>query len=89
MLRLRTIEGVEEWEYRGCSYMDFDPIRARLEEFAKKGWAVEEHGRWHLTAEGFLLSNQLIGDLLERQEESRLETLLPRAREYFVEEREG
>ena len=83
MLRLRTCEGVEEWEYRGCSYMDFAPIRTRLEEFARKGWAVEEGGRWHLTPEGFLLSNQLIGDLLERQEESRLETLIPRAREFF------
>ena len=89
MLRLRTIEGVEEWEYRGCSYMDFSPIQARLELFAKQGWAVEEHGRWHLTAEGFLLSNQLIGDLLERQEESHLETLLPRAREHFVGEQEN
>ena len=83
MLRLRTVEGVEEWEYRGCSYMDFAPIEARLQAFAARNWAVKENGRWHFTPEGFLLSNQLIGDLLERQEESRLDTLLPRAREHF------
>ena len=89
MLRLRTVEGVEEWEYRGGYYMDFSPIEARLEEFAKRGWAVKEQGRWHLTPEGFLVSNQLIGDLLQRQEESRLDTLLPRAREHFNGEKEG
>ena len=89
MLRLRTVGGVEEWEYRGCSYMDFAPIEARLEEFAKQGWAVKEAGRWHLTPEGFLVSNQLIGDLLQRQEESHLDTLLPRAREYFNGEKEN
>ena len=83
MLRLRTVAGIEEWEYRGCSYMDFAPIQARLEEFARQGWAVQEGGRWRLTPEGFLLSNQLIGDLLQRQEESTLSTLLPRARERF------
>ena len=88
MLRLRTVEGVEEWEYRGCSYMDFAPIEARLIEFSKQGWAAKENGRWRLTPEGFLVSNQLIGDLLQRQEESRLDTLLPRAREYFNGEKE-
>ena len=88
MLRLRTVEGVEEWEYRGCSYMDFAPIEARLQEFAAKNWAVKEKGRWHFTPEGFLLSNLLIGDLLERQEESRLDTLLSRAREHFNGEKE-
>lgn len=87
MLRLRTVEGVEEWEYRGSSHMDFTPIQTRLEEFAKHGWAVKEQGRWHFTPEGFLLSNQLIGDLLQRQEQSSLDTLLPRAREHFNEEK--
>ena len=88
MLRVRNVEGVEEWEYRGCSYMDFAPIEARLQEFAAKNWAVKEKGRWHFTPEGFLLSNLLIGDLLERQEESRLDTLLSRAREHFNGEKE-
>ena len=84
MLRLRTARGVEEWEYRGAYFMDFGPIQARLQEFAAEGWAERTlEGRWRLTPKGFLLSNQLIGDLLERQEQSTLADLLPRARERF------
>ncbi len=83
MLRLRTVRGVEEWEYQGTYHMDFTPIEARLREFAQRGWAVEENGRWHFTPEGFLVSNQLIGDLLDRQEESCLSTMLPKAKARF------
>lgn len=83
MLRLRTVEGVEEWEYQNCSYMDFTPIEERLREFAAQGWAVQENGRWHFTPKGFLVSNQLIGDLLDRQRESSLSTMLPKARAHF------
>ena len=90
MLRLRTARGIEEWEYRSAYFMDFAPIEQRLRVFAAQGWA--EHtveGRWRLTPRGFLLSNQLIGDLLERQEQATLSTLLPRAREQFGTRREG
>ena len=40
-------------------------------------------GRWRLTPKGFLVSNQLIGDLLERQEKARLASLLPRVQEKY------
>ena len=84
MLRLRTVEGVEEWEYRSAYFMDFAPLEARLEEFKAQGWAEKtEEGRWRLTPRGFLISNQLIGDLLERQERAGFQDLLPRAREQF------
>ena len=84
MLRLRTVEGIEEWEYRGTYFMDFAPLEARLEEFRAQGWAEKtEAGRWRLTPKGFLVSNQLIGDLLERQERAGFQDLLPRAREQF------
>ena len=64
--------------------MDFDPIRQRLEQFAAQGWAEQTpQGRWRLTPKGFLVSNQLIGDLLERQEQTALRDLLPRVREEF------
>lgn len=77
MLRLRTTLGVEEWEYRRDYRMDFAPIRARLEEFRGQGWAEETpEGRWRLTPTGFLVSNQLIGDLLERQEQASFKDLL-------------
>ena len=89
MLRLRTVEGIQEWEYRGTYFMDFAPLEARLEEFQAQGWAKKtEEGRWRLTPRGFLISNQLIGDLLERQERAGFQDLLPRAREQFGHRRE-
>ena len=79
MLRLRTARGIEEWEYRGSYFMDFAPIEARLRDFQAQGWAEKTPaGRWRLTPKGFLVSNQLIGDLLERQEKVRLDELLPK-----------
>ena len=84
MLRLRTARGVEEWEYRREFRLDFAPIQARLEEFAAQGWAEKTaEGRWRFTPEGFLLSNVLIGDLLERQEQARLEDTLRLAKNHF------
>ena len=80
MLRLRTVYGIEEWEYRRTHFMNFSPIETLLLTYEKQGWAVRQDGRWHLTPQGFLLSNQLIGQLLEAQEASCLETLLPRLR---------
>ena len=78
MLRLRTAQGIEEWEYRRTYFMNFEPMEQKLQDYERHGWAKQEQGRWRLTPEGFLLSNQLIGQLLECQEESSLETLLPR-----------
>jgi len=72
MLGLRTAWGVEAREYCGGSYMDFAPIEDRLRQFAAHGWAREREGRWSLTPAGLLVSNRLIGDLLERQRESPL-----------------
>ena len=84
MLRLRTIHGIEEWEYRGTFFMDFAPIQQQLERFQAQGWAEQtQSGRWRFTPKGFLVSNQLIGQLLERQERSHLSDLLPRVRERF------
>ena len=68
MLRLRTIQGIEEWEYRRQYSLNFDPLEQKLEEYERRGWAARADRRWHLTPQGFLLSNQLIGDLLTLQE---------------------
>ena len=68
MLRLRTTHGIEEWEYRREYYMNFDPIAAKLAQFEQKGWVARTGRRWHFTPEGFLLSNRLIGELMEVQE---------------------
>ena len=84
MLRLRTAQGIEEWEYRRAYFLDFAPLEARLGEFQAQGWAEKTpEGRWRLTPRGFLVSNRLIGDLLERQEQASLSDLLPLARQQF------
>ena len=84
MLRLRTSRGIEEWEYRRNYFMDFAPLEERLGDFAAQGWAEKTpEGRWRLTPKGFLVSNQLIGDLLERQERAQFDTLLPQAKARF------
>ncbi len=84
MLRLRTIRGIEEWEYRREFSMNFDPLEQKLEEYERRGWAVKKDRRWHLTPRGFLVSNQLIGDLLTIQEAATLENTLPRLRNQGV-----
>ena len=60
-----------------------------LRQFQAQGWAEQAGGRWRLTPKGFLVSNQLIGDLLERQDESSLDQLLPRARARFSGSHDG
>lgn len=80
MLRLRTTHGIEEWEYRREYYMNFDPIAAKLAEYEHRGWAARVDRRWRLTPEGFLLSNQLIGELLELQEAATLSDTLEKIR---------
>ena len=57
MLRLRTVQGINEQEYRSTYFMDFAPLQARLEQFRAQGWAEQTDGRWHFTPKGFLLSN--------------------------------
>ena len=80
MLRLRTTRGIEEWEYRREFSMNFDPLEQKLEEYERQGWAMKRDRRWHLTPKGFLVSNQLIGDLLSIQEAATLENTLPKLR---------
>ncbi len=80
MLRMRTTHGIEEWEYRREYYMNFDPIAAKLAEYEQKGWAARSGRRWHFTPEGFLLSNRLIGELLENQEAGSVANTLERLR---------
>jgi len=70
LLRMRTLRGIEEWEYRREFYMNFEPIQRKLELFESRGWATQSGHRWHFTPNGFLLSNQLILTLLDAQEDS-------------------
>lgn len=70
MLRLRTSDGIEETEYESRYLLPFKPLEKIMVAFAAKNLAVCEEGRWKLTPRGMLLSNQIIGGLLEVQERS-------------------
>ena len=74
MLSMRTNHGVSEQEYYEHCKSDWKPIYRVLCAFQEKGWAVrEEDGQWHFTVSGFLISNTLIGILLETQANARLD----------------
>ncbi len=65
MLGLRTAKGISRQEFEYRFRLPFAPVQEVLERFEKSGRAVLRGGRWRLTPEGFLLSNQIIGQALE------------------------
>ncbi|MDR3278186.1 MAG: radical SAM family heme chaperone HemW [Oscillospiraceae bacterium] len=77
MLRLRTTHGISEQEYHAIYHCGMDYILELLRSYEKHGWAVCRDGRWRFTPQGFLLSNTLIGDLLDAQTKQRTETVRP------------
>ncbi len=72
MLGLRCTSGISRDEYYSIYRSDFDIIEELLREFEKRGWAKQTAGRWSLTSSGFLLSNILIGALLEAQAKQKM-----------------
>ena len=71
MMRLRTVGGVIPEEYEQRFLLPFGPLAEKLAEYADKGYAIRTYdGRWHLTAEGFLISNAIISDLLMLQDQT-------------------
>ena len=69
MMRLRTSMGIIPDEYERKFLLPFAPLEAKLEEFRSAHLAIRTYdGRWHLTAQGYLLSNSIISDLLIIQE---------------------
>jgi len=72
MMHLRTTYGISGEEYEKKFLLPFAPIEKALEQCRGRGHALRGiDGRWHLTAEGFLLSNSIITDLLLIQEKTR------------------
>ncbi len=71
MLGMRTSRGISEYDYRVRCQCDWRPILRVLEAFRDKGWAEKTEDRWHFTVPGFLISNTLIGILLEAQANGR------------------
>ena len=72
MMRLRTASGIDPQSYEKQHLLPFAPLEKKMVEFKERGWAEKTYdGRWHLTAEGFLVSNTIISDLLLIQERTK------------------
>ena len=73
LLGMRRGRGIDREEYRRIYRSDFTPIEELLKEYEKDGWTKRvSDSRWCFTPTGFLLSNVLIGSLLEAQAEHRI-----------------
>ena len=65
MLGLRTVRGISRQEFEYRFRLPFGPLQEIMEQFERTGRARMREDRWCLTPEGFLVSNQIIGQLLE------------------------
>jgi len=66
MLKLRTVEGIDPEEFEKRFDVTFWPFAEQLMRFTKSGHVKNENGRWSLTPEGFLVSNTIIGEVVNR-----------------------
>ena len=71
MLGLRTVRGLDPKDYERRFRRRFTCFLPFLEQCRTAGYAEETDGRWHLTPKGFLLSNQIIGQLLDIQQKDK------------------
>ena len=71
MLRLRTNQGIEKQEYEKMFLLPFAPLEDELEKQRRLFHATQtDEGRWVLTPKGYLVSNDIITDLLMAQDKS-------------------
>lgn len=71
MLGLRTVQGLNPGEFERRFRRRFACFLPFLTQCAQAGYAVEEAGCWHLTPNGFLVSNQIIGGMLDALAEDK------------------
>jgi Coproporphyrinogen III oxidase and related Fe-S oxidoreductases len=84
MLGMRTTRGIEAAEYESRYQNSFKPLEELLEGYVKLGLAKQAGARWRLTPRGFLLSNRLIGELLDAQAEQKFHVAMPwRKEDYY------
>ncbi|MEG0778151.1 MAG: radical SAM family heme chaperone HemW [Oscillospiraceae bacterium] len=72
MLGMRTVRGISKDEYSAVYKSGFSGLEYLLSEYEKKGWTHHHGNRWSFTSSGFLLSNILIGTLLEAQSQEKM-----------------
>ncbi len=85
MLGLRTTNGISKDEYAKVYQSSFEPLEELLLSYQKMGLAKLQNGRWSLTPQGFLLSNRLIGELLDAQAEQKFHVGTPwREKDYYM-----
>jgi putative oxygen-independent coproporphyrinogen III oxidase len=77
MLRLRTTKGISEKEYYDIYPCSMDMAMKMLRFYESQGWAVFSDDRWSFTPQGFLISNALIGEILEMQTKQRASMCKP------------
>ncbi|MDE7245857.1 MAG: radical SAM family heme chaperone HemW [Oscillospiraceae bacterium] len=65
MLGLRTVRGIERREFENRFCLSFTPVQEVLERLCHSGHTMQSGDRWRLTPEGFLVSNQIIGQVLD------------------------
>lgn len=71
MLRLRTNVGIDAQEYEKLFLLPFAPLEDVLEKRRRSFHATQnDKGRWVLTPKGYLVSNDVITDLLIAQDSS-------------------
>lgn len=71
MLGLRTVRGLDPREFEARFRRRFTCFLPFLAQCREAGYAVQEDGRWHLTPRGFLVSNQIIGAMLDALAEDK------------------
>ena len=65
MLSLRTAAGIDRRYFENRFRERFDPLEAKFVLYEQHQLAARTVGGWRLTPEGFLVSNQIIGELQE------------------------
>ncbi len=71
MLRLRTNSGISAKDYESTFMLPFGPLEDILRKQQTYGRAVcNADGRWSLTPKGYLISNDIISDLLIAQDDA-------------------
>lgn len=65
MLGLRLERGINARDYLARGGIGWEKLEQEFHLLAAHGLMVEDQGRWHCTPRGFLLSNQIIGAVLD------------------------